>query len=202
MAVFTVDPALKGALMDALLAEGEHVGDLSKEDDLRKTALELSEGLTAVIWALCHGFANPQINKLGEMLWNVLGSHLILTTIGLPVESVTFVGIRQGDSIQARVIIPLNWREMYFSDPVLQAGAVVSAGSKVIDVYNLKLDEHSERRALVYEAEFLLTVLHGNPHHPFNAYQRRVLEEFPEGLKSPKAEDLIYEWKPFFQATA
>lgn len=181
-----------------MFENAQHAKDLSDEDPLLEKANFLGDGFTQVVASLRTLVDNENINRLGTLLWGLVGHKIVPVAIGPKVTTVSFLAFKYKDLSQAQIILPLDWGEMFHKDPIYQAGAVVGVGSKAIDFYNNQFnDEAIEKRARLWEAEFLLTVLKGDPSYSLDSYQRSVVSEFPEGLRSNKAVPLLYSWKPF-----
>jgi hypothetical protein len=179
-------------------ADTKNADELPEGDPLREKAKFLGDGVTQVVSVLRTAFPNPVINRLASVLWDVLGHGIVPAAIGPKVESVSFFATKRGPVVNAYLILPPNWGEMYHRDPIMQTGAIVFNGSKAVDVYNDKLDNVLQQRATMYEAEYLLTIKEISPLYEMNDYQKRVIAQFPEGVRSSGAQGLVYESKPFF----
>ena len=182
--------------------EREHVQNLPKDDPLRAKAIRLGDAFTEAVRFLKVIVPNPTINKLGSLLWDIVGNQVIPVAIGPDVKTLSVAGYKQGTTIKAEIIVPLEWEKMWKEDTLMQMGAVVYTGSKAIDIFNGKLDSSLMERAKMYEAEFLLTALKDVPDADLNDYQKEVVASFPQGIKSKDAKKLLYEWRPFSAARA
>jgi hypothetical protein len=90
---------------------------------------------------------------------------------------------------------------MCCDDPLLQMGAVVFNGSKVIDTYNDRFDDGLVERSFAWEAEFYRTLARDAPGVKFNSYQKQVLERYPDGIRSEGIQKAMYTWRPFTPPT-
>jgi hypothetical protein len=141
---------------------------------------------------------NPNINKLAAILWDVVGHKIVPVVPGTSVKTVSFFATKRGPIVDAYLVLPENWGELYHKDPIMQTGAIVFNGSKAVDIYNGRLDNLLQQRSTMQEAEYLLTIKEISPLYEMNDYQKSVLAQFPEGVRSPGAQGLVYESKPFF----
>jgi hypothetical protein len=109
---------------------------------------------------------------------------------------------KQGPFLRGVIALPENWGERFHEDPIRETGALVFVGSQAVDLYNGKLDASVAFRGHAFEADYLLTVKEIAPLYELNDYQKKVLAQFPQGVKSPAALGLLYESKPFIAARA
>jgi hypothetical protein len=140
-------------------------------------------------------FPNPVIRRLASVLYETVGQKITPVAWGLDVTALSFVIIGPRSSPQGLIIPPLNWARMVSQDPIMQMGALVFVGSQSIDYANDRFlnDQTNIRpRAAAYEAEFLNTVRSLSASWQPCAYQSAVLQEFPEGIATPKAQKITY----------
>ncbi len=145
-----------------------------------------------------HVFPNPRIRTLAGIAGDVIGHGIVPVALESNVTSVSFMAYQKGEEMQAVILLPLEWEGLIRGDTAMQLGAVLFNISKAVDVYNGLLDIQLERRATMFEAEYLLTLRREFAQVTLNAYQKHVLTEFPQGLDSEGTEHLRYESKPFF----
>ena len=175
---------------------GVWVGNLPPDDPLRVTGMSVGDRITAIVGSLSTVFPNETTNHLMRQVWHLFGSRTAMTAV-YPVATPTVAVI--GNKTGFAVLFPLNWVEDASKDPVMAGGALVFCGSQAVDGYNGCLvgplfAPISKKRARAYEAEYLLAVRAASPDWGPNEYQKGVLAEFPEGVKSAK--ELMYVGKP------
>lgn len=203
----TLEEEVKNALFskEPIFAES-----LDRNDPVRKLGDDLGGLFTEGVAFLKNVFPNPALNKLGQLIWDIVGHRLVLLGVGPNVPTMSFTAYVRGGVMQSVIFVPPFWSKMIAEDPMMQFGAIVFNGSKAVDFYNSRkeLDGSAEGskalhlRAMLYEAEFLRTLQQKNPAYAFNTYQQQVLAKYPNGLESPEADRLLYESKPFFVPTA
>lgn len=148
-------------------------------------------------------FPNPCIQRLAGVLWEAVGQKITPVCWGLNVKSLSFILAGLRTAPQAMVAVPSNWVKMIGQDPITQLGDLVFVGSQVVDyVHDHFLTDQAnvKPRALAYEAEYLKAVKNLSPSWQPVSYQLEVLEDFPEGLASPKAQKIVYPIKPLVMA--
>ncbi len=186
-------------MREAFFKDVKHESELATDDPLRVQGRRLGDLFTRSVDFLRTRVPNPAIRTIAVVLWDLVGHKVVPIAIGPRVDSVSFLASKEGSNLKAQIILPLHWEEMCQKDPLMQFGAVLVNGSRAVDIYNGKDDfDEMHRRAIMYEAEFLITFRRDAP--PIwepNEYQRSVLKEFPEGINSEKAKGLFYESRPF-----
>lgn len=148
-------------------------------------------------------FPNPVIRRLASVVWDVVGQKITPVAWGLDVKVLSFVVVGHKSAPQGMVIPPLNWAKMMGQDPIMQLGALVFVGSQVIDYANDRFlnDKPNVRpRAIAYEAEYLNTVRSLSASWEPCGYQSQVLQEFPEGVATPRAQKITYPVQPLVYA--
>lgn len=161
------------------------------------------------------------INDLMSLVWGLVGKKAIPTGMtGHPmIKTLAFYAEASGGNMAVAILVPEEWPQMVREDPCMQMGALVFVGSQAKDHWNLKVVEQIVKnpkqvmidtpevtmgspgenpvviRARSYEAEFLHWVRRNEPKFAFNEYQQKVLEKFPNGLKSLPPE-LAYVGRP------
>lgn len=186
-------------IMAAFVKGGERVEKLAESDPLRAKGMMLGDRFTEGV-AMLKGFPNPELRKLMSMVWDIVGNRLVPIAMGPKVPSLSFAAMGNRKKPDGIIFLPHNWQEMIEEDPVCQLGALVFVGSQAVDYYNDRVGREPEammRRARANEAEYLVTVREVSPGHKFNEWQLKMLEEFPEGLRSPGIKSHLYEFKPF-----
>jgi len=195
-------PEALRTFLDASLDGGAHVDDPDLDMATRKVAQDTGELITAAISYLATVFANERINQHMTRVWHLVGSNTTPAALHQTVRTVSFLVVgRTADTARGVLLVPPAWSEMCVQDPILQIGALVFCGSQAIDFYNNKIRDEAtgrlaERRALAYEAEFLLTVKTTQPGWKPTEYQKKVMAEFPQGLDSPGVRDMLYKSIP------
>jgi hypothetical protein len=148
-------------------------------------------------------FPNPVIRRLASVLWETVGQKVTPVAWGIDVKSLSFVLMGPKSAPQGLIIPPPNWASMLVRDPIMQLGALVFVGSQAIDYANDRYmnDVKNVRpRASAYEAEFLNTIRSLSASWTPCDYQSSVLQEFPEGLATPKAQKITYPVKSLVSA--
>lgn len=199
-------------LLESIFANHVRAEDLPPGDDLRFKATRIGDLFTACVDFLWHHFPSPVINARAAVLWELVGSKRITFAMGPPVPSLSLLGTSTVTREEhedprtpftrtietAAVLAPTNWLELCQEEPYMQLGAIVHLASKATDVLNEKPVALFEKRALVYEAEYLCTLLRTKTLtlNELNAYQKHVLEKHPQGVDTPNALSLVYDSKP------
>jgi hypothetical protein len=148
-------------------------------------------------------FPNSAVARLTVVAWNVIGFGITPICLGLPVSVMTFIVAGTLEAPQAMIAVPRFWANMIRKDPLTQLGALVFVCSQAVDYYHdrLTIDPGNiSLRAHAYEADYLSTVRQLAPDWELNEYQLGVLQEFPEGLATPKANRTLYCIRPFITA--
>ncbi len=187
----------------AFAQEGQNVETMPKDDPLRIAGERMGNMFTEGV-LLLRGFPNQAIQDLAMMVWDIVGNRVVLTALGPAVPSLSLAAIKMRDTGETKgiIFVPHNWPTMVREDPVYQLGALVFVGSQAVDYYNERLTtpkeaEAAKKRARAHEAEYLLAIRGISPEIPFNEWQRSVLYEYPQGLKTPSIVPLLYKSKPF-----
>jgi hypothetical protein len=142
---------------------------------------------------------NSEINKLAALFWDLVGNKICPCGV-TNVSSLSFWGEYKGESKEtvAFIFCPPNWLEMVQNDLTMQFCAIISVASKAKDYWNRKYVgfnetlENSQKRAYSYETEFLSIL---DQRHELNHYQRSILKEYPQGMRS--VVNLHYESRPY-----
>lgn len=143
---------------------------------------------------------NARINATANLMWDMVGSNMVPCAIHPNLEQVFFASEIRGGEKKALILVPVNFSERCRQDMIYNLGAMAFVGSQIKDYYNDKLVGHHLEvmaRARATEAEFLLFVKKLGINYPFNDYQQKILETFPNGL-----DELWYDSKPFILGTA
>lgn len=147
-------------------------------------------------------FPNPIINERMAAVWDIVHYNIAPVVLGPDLPTIHFAAlgtVAEPAKGKAMFILPFKWLDMVHEDLLMQLGALVFTGSQAVDFYNeiIRGEEDSRKsnqRGRAYEAEFLLTLQKSGA--TLNEYQKKTLEEYPEGLASPTAADLQYTSKP------
>jgi hypothetical protein len=169
--------------------------ELSKDHPNFTEAKEVEALFTGGVDFLRSIFPNPVIRRLASVLWETVGQKITPVTWGLPVKSLSFVVVGPKSAPQAMIAAPQTWAEMVGKDPIMQLGALVFVGSQSVDYAHehfLSDQANVVSRAGAYESEFLNTVKSLIPTWEPGTYQASVLQNFPDGLASPKAQKITY----------
>lgn len=186
-------------MMAAFTKGGERVEKLAKGDPRRVNAEKLGNRFTEGV-AMLKLWPNPNVRTLMSMVWDIVGHRVVPIALGPEVESLTFGAMGNPAMPDAIIFVPPKWEKLIQEDPVCQLGALVFVGSQAVDYYNGRVGyepEAMKRRARANEAEFLMTIKTDTPAHKMNDWQASVLEEFPEGLSSPRIAKHLYSFKQF-----
>jgi uncharacterized protein (DUF3820 family) len=191
-----VDKQLVAEIIASFALPGVQDKDLPEGDPTKIKAKAICDAFTSGVGFLRSAFPNENVRKLMRLVWQICGSKIVPVAMGPNVPTLSFG--KYGP--RAIIFTPSNWIDLIQKDPVCQMGAVVFVGSQAADQYNDRLStleqgQESSRRARAYEAEYLHTIRKLARGHEFNAYQKAVLADMPEGLASAK--DIFYEYKPF-----
>jgi hypothetical protein len=149
-------------------------------------------------------FPNPVINRLMRATWDTVGNKIVPVCFGFKVPTLAF--ILESDSAQPFIATPKKWASMVHRDPITQMGALVFVGSQAVDYAHERIPTHQGEkekmalRARAYESEYLSTVRGLTPSWEPNRYQEELLREFPEGVATPKARNLLYSILPLVLA--
>lgn len=145
------------------------------------------------------GFPHPQINELCELTFWLINQRVVMVAQGLPIPTnfgFTCIGSELG--VQPIVCIREDWLEYVAKNRTMGLGAIILAASQARDFWNgrtLTDAANCQRRAHMYEAEMLLTLMQHESFTP-NEYQTKILDAYPKGLSSAK--NLLYKnRKPF-----
>ena len=171
---------------------GVWVGNLPPDDPLRVTGMGVGDRITAIVGSLTTVFPDVTVNRLMRQVWHLLGSRTAFVAINDNFTTPTVAALGRWGDTSTVIILPTGWLESATDDPVMAGGALVFCGSQVVDAYNGR--PVSTQRARAYEAEYLLAVKAASSEWVPNDYQKKVLAEFPEGVKSAK--ELMYVGKP------
>lgn len=180
-----------------------HIQDLPETDASRHEAQEAGRIFSAGLDFLAKLFPNPAINRLMKSVWDVVGQKIVPVCFGLRVQSLSF--ILESPAQQPFIATPPTWSKMAHRDPITQIGAQVFVGSQAVDYANDRLQDPCNREAVVlrakaYEAEYLMTVRSLTPAWEPNSYQESLFRDFPEGLATPKARNVLYSIRPLVMA--
>lgn len=162
------------------------------------------EGLfTGSVNFLRSGFPNPTIKRLALVMWDVIAHNVTPLCWGKDVRNLSFVVAGSRTAPQSMILTPTDWHKMVRRDPLTQLGALVFVGSQAIDYVNERFTEDPENvttRAFAYEAEYINTVKGLSPSWDLTQYHTKLLEDFPEGVATPKASKVLYSAKPLITA--
>jgi hypothetical protein len=159
-------------------------------DPVRVAGQINADYFTFAVDMLRKAFPNPEIAKLAALEWEMVGNQMtpVALTDQVPTLSFASLGRREGSGIKGlnpAVLVPMNWHEMCNENPIYQLGAVVFVGSQIRDYYNEKIFEREVvARSFAYEAEYLITMREIIGELKTNAYQDKVLKNYPAGLAS------------------
>lgn len=194
-----MDKQVVAELMAAFIKGGERVEKMPEGDPLRAKGMRLGDRFTEGV-AMLRGFPNPDLRTLMAMVWDIVGNRVVPIALGPEVPSLTFGAMGSKEKPDGIIFIPHNWEAMIEEDPVCQLGALVFVGSQAVDFYNgrIAIDPKALMdRARANEAEYLVTIRESAPDHKMNDWQKKMLEEFPEGLRSEGIKKHLYKFKPF-----
>lgn len=186
-------------IMASFIRGGERVEKMPKGDPMRIKGERLGERFTEGV-AMLKLWPSPDVRTLMSFVWDIVGNRVVPTALGPEVPTLTFAAMGNPAMPDGILFVPHNWEGMIQEDPVCQLGALVFVGSQVVDYYNKRVGfevEAVKKRARANEAEFLLTIKEAQPDHKFNDWQRSVLDEFPQGLRSERIQKHLYTFKPF-----
>lgn len=207
-------------LIEKLFGEKVYLDDLPDGED--KQIGKGVEGLfTSMVELLAsfEGCPNNSINSLLRLLWNLCHHRMVMQAstdwdmvskaMNLPTDSAfAFICEKHGNKEVPIILVNKDLVKLVKERPIYHSGGMVFVASQCRDFYNGKLFdisdlkqsyERTKARSFAYEAEFLITMKYNTPPGiPFslNDYQKWVLSQYPDGLKSlPK--ECVYEDKEF-----
>jgi hypothetical protein len=127
----------------------------------------------------------PNINKLMDLYWNLVGNKICPTAITDSVPSLSFWGeMKDLDSV-AFILAPPNWLHQLCENPSMQLGALIFTASQARDYWNNLMpseEKFMRQRAWAYESEFLHYWQEQNKDWKPNEYQANVMKEYPKGI--------------------
>ena len=143
---------------------------------------------------------SPVVKDACDLLWQLVGSKIVPVATTKVINGIHFFvesKDKEFKTARAIVLLPEDFAMMSLSNPLFYMGGIVYTASKAKDYWNLKITDEKavEKRAQSMEAEFLNTVIRDYRHKGLNAYQKKVLEKYPEGVES--ALDVHYKTRPF-----
>ena len=194
---------MKSPRMLAMMHESLEMQVLSHLQSSLQGSLEVESLFSGGVEFLKSRLPNSAIKRMALVAYDILSYGIIPTCLRIPVPSMTFIVEGTLKAPQAVIAIPRAWSSMIRKDPLSQLGAVAFICSQAVDYYHdrLSLDPDSIRlRAHAYEAEYLNTIRVLAPQWELNRYQLQVLEEFPEGIATPKVHRALYDIRPFVTA--
>ena len=146
------------------------------------------------------GFPHPGTQAMAESLWEIIYHNLVFVSLAEPGEEMQLITQTiEADFQQALIKVPQDWLEAFLDDPIFQLGGALYAGSQAVDFYNgiLSTDpDLSGDLAAAHEAEVIKLALYEFPTYQLDDYQRQLLDLYPEGLNSPRAQELLYALAP------
>jgi len=148
-------------------------------------------------------FPNPALKRIATILSYMVEQGITRAHWSSNIKTLAFVVVRHRDVIQSGIMIPENWSNYLLQDPITQLGALIFTGSQAVDYVNDMFLTEQDRvriRAEIYEAEFLSQIRNMSPDWEPGSYQAQILQDYPRGLASPGARDIIYQIRPLIQA--
>ena len=194
-----MDKQTVAELMAAFVKGGERVEKMPEGDPMRAKGMRLGDRFTEGV-AMLKNFPNPAVRTLMSMVWDIVGNRVVPIALGPKVPSLTFAAMGNAARPDGIIFIPHEWESMIQEDAVCQLGALVFVGSQAVDFYNGRVGHEPEammKRARANEAEYLVTIKEFSPDHKMNDWQKKMLAEFPEGLRSAGIQEHIYKHKAF-----
>lgn len=194
--------ALETQILNFLQAIRE-AKELTQDNPDYTQAKEVEALFTGGVDFLRSVFPNPVIRRLASVVYEAVGQKITPVCWGLAVRSLSFLVVGPRSAPQAMIHAPQKWADMVRKDPIMQLGALVFVGSQAVDYANdrfLTDQTNVKLRASAYEAEFLNTVRSLTPNWEPCDYQTSVLQEFPDGLATPKAQKITYPVKSLVYA--
>ena len=193
---------LKSSTLEMVFGPAKHVDDLPNSDKDAQHGKEVSEFFTEAVKALrdFEFMPNLAINKLMDVFFNLCKNDIIYTAM-VNVKTLHFWCERKSkEEINGIVLVPFDYIEQFQKDKFFILGGMVFVASQAQDFWNIIEAFQQSRsndiieRSWAYEAEYLLMLKYNMPDYQMNEYQLKVLEKYPDGLRSlPK--ELKYEPK-------
>jgi hypothetical protein len=142
-------------------------------------------------------FPNTVINKLMGVVRDVAEQRVAPMCLDLRAPTLSFYVAGLRCAPQAMIATPANWVSLVRHDPITQLGLLVFVGSQAADYMNERFEQRRVLpRAKAYQAEFLNTVRSLTPSWKPERLQAEVLDEFPDGVLTPKAHKILYSLQP------
>ncbi len=191
---------LHAEVVSAFIQKGANVEDLPDGDPKKVLGRNVGDTFTQGVGFLKTSFPNDAIRQLMALFWDLVGNKITPVALGPNVATLSLAVFAEADNIPRAIILPPHhWLDLVKQDPCLQMGALVFVASQARDFYNQRCIGQYEatiKRARGYEAEFLHTIARHSP-IVFSEYQRKTMEEYPNGLLTMSLKDLLYKSKPF-----
>lgn len=186
-------PPAIARVVEALMAPQVNVDDMPVEDPVAQNARVCARMFTNGVDVLRGLVASPAVRKLAHLMWDLVGSQQVQVCVTEEVPTVSFAALRQQGVDQGLVLLPTRWPQMVADDWLMQLGAILYVGVQVVDFCNDQLTDRiaAYRRRAAYEAELLLTIQRIHPTWEPNTYQKQVIAENPDGIRSHGV--LLYE---------
>lgn len=182
---------------------GVRSSDLPPESELGLKTARMSSAFTGGVDYLRRTFPNKAISRLMGMVWEIVGRGLATVVLGPPVKSLSVACAQylKTKIVKVCVFVPHDWEDQIAKDYVFQLGAIVFAGSQLVDFHNGRLAESADSsdaivRAQMHEAEYLIT-LQKSGWMPVSGYHLGLLAKYPEGIRTRGAWKVLYEPMPF-----
>jgi hypothetical protein len=154
-------------------------------------------------------FPNKEINDATTLMWRLIGNKnipMVLDQWRFPSLVFMVIGDQTKTQRSPLFVMPVNFVDQVKENAIMQLGVVAYMASQARDYYSGALtDKNSEtvnRRARAFEAETLLTIAKMASSEgstaKLNEWQKNILKEFPEGLKS-LPQELNYKTPEYMQ---
>lgn len=178
-------PSVIAQVLAALEPGAESINANKLGGAVGDAAARLGDRVTQTVMSIRDLPKSQVLRDFGRYLYTLIGQRHVATAIGPEVETLSCVALIPGDgaSTQILILVPLDWVGMAARAPLVQAGAMVFAGSLAIDHFNGRLlvdgPEGIQARAHEWEAEYLREIV--GEGMTLSEYQREVLAEHPDG---------------------
>lgn len=150
-------------------------------------------------------FPDDVIRALGAAIWRSVESKRTpvgVTTLVRTLHFGAMGALGTPTKSKAFILAPPHWTVLAAADPVGQLGGVVYVGSQAVDYCHGRMYLEPavvQDRAHAYEAQYLLAVRRATPSwSPNSAYQQKLLDRFPNGVRTPSVAPSMYEFKEDF----
>jgi len=148
-------------------------------------------------------FPNVDVQRHAGRILDAVESGKVFLSVDSAFDALHFLSVHRTEvptssppQCFSTIIFPVNWLEMFSSDPVTQLGAIIHVGSHAADAAAGRIppgfENEAKARALAWEAEFYFAVAQHIQGWIPNEGQRRVMGLYPDGIETSKIKMMIW----------